>query len=199
MREQGRSEVLFPLCPSLPLQLSGHLYFPWLPDRAAKRSTCHRKTIRHPAVTSHSLLWTSHVTSTILLSFSVSLVLLLACSLCLLHVSPPPLCTVWGMVYEQRDSVSHPESWTKTRTYREIFAGCVTLTHRSPTSSSPPPWWFLPNVIVLFYPLRHLFYSHESAVGKGLQFTDMKWNLYTFADMSFHAIHTCIKYILSHT
>lgn len=62
---------------------------------------------------------------------------------------PPPLCTVWGMVYEHRDLMSHSRSWTKTRTYGEIFTGCVTLTHRSPVSSFDF-FFFLPNVIVLF-------------------------------------------------
>lgn len=69
---------------------------------------------------------------------SLALSCLLFCyfphSLCLPHALPP-LCTVWGMVYEHRDLMSHSRSWTKTRTNGEIFTGCVTLTHRSPVSS----------------------------------------------------------------
>lgn len=121
----------------------------------------------------HSLLWASHLPSRpyFVLSLTLCLILLLTRSPCVLHGLPP--CTVWGMVYEHRYLVSHPESWTKTRTYREIFAGSVTLTRHSPTSSSLQPWWFLPNVIVLFSALPHLFYSLELVVGTGLQFTDI--------------------------
>lgn len=164
---------------------------PWRPQAQPQCSACHGETIKPLAVTHHSLLWTSHVTSTILLSLFVS------CSVThFLALSPPcapsPQCTVWALVYKQRDSVSHPESWTKTRTCREKLAGCVTLTHRSPTSSSPQ----MPNV--LFRPCSSLFYSLEWAVGTGLHFTDIRRNLYTLADMSFRTIHICKIQFISH-
>lgn len=103
MRQQGRSEVLFPLCPSLPLQLSGHLYFPWLPDPIAKRSTCHRKTIRHPAVTSHSLLWTSHVTSPLFFSLSPCLLFCYSLARSVSSMCPLPPCVQSGVWFTSKE------------------------------------------------------------------------------------------------
>lgn len=142
----------------------------------------HRETIRHSAATSHSLLWTRHVTSLHYTSLfrSLSLCLLFCYSLaCSFSPMPPPLlplCTVWGMVYEHRDLVSHPESWTKTRTYGEIFAGCVTLTHRSPMSSSLQPWWFFCQMLSCFPPRSTCFIhlsrwqerGHSSQIWNGI-------------------------------
>lgn len=171
MRQRGGA--FFPLRTSLPLQLSGHLYFPWhprLPPSPNVRPLT-KRLIRHPAVTCHSLLWTSHVTSPLFLSLSLCLSfcysLARSVSSLTLTLTPPPnsplMCTVWGMVHEQRHSVSHPESWTKTRTYREVFTGCVTLTRRSPTSSSPPPWQFFAKCYrVVFTPPRSTCFIHTN-------------------------------------
>lgn len=74
-----------------------------------------------------------------------------------------------------RHVVSHPES--RTKTCEEMFAGCVSLTHCSLTSSFLQPRWFLPNVIklfsrppkpVLFTPVRGRSGGYSSQIWHGM-------------------------------
>lgn len=121
MRQQGRSQVpsvlLYPFSSPPIFSLSDFC----TPTLVSTCTPCHQETIGHSAA-KHCLRWTCPLT--ILPSFALSVS----------SMPPPPpsaLCTVWGMVYEYREVVSHPESWTKTRTHGEMFAGCIdsSLTH----------------------------------------------------------------------
>jgi len=161
--------------PPLPLQLTGHLYSPAPLRPHVESPPVHPVIERAPdALQPQAPLSSEGVASPFhydtALFRSVCLMLLLACSLCLpLPPHHPVQSGVW---------VTSTEIWClplKAEQRRgEILAGCVTLTHRSLTSSSlqsmmgfcqmlsrcrlpPPP--SPPSLLYLFYSLELVDYS----------------------------------------
>lgn len=107
---------------------------------------CQQET--HHTPSSHQLLSSQPtIRLTSALHFLLAVFFCYSIALPVFFTPPSPPCTVWRKVYGH-DVVSHPES--RTKTCEEMFAGCVSLTHCSLTSSFLQPRWFLPNVIKLF-------------------------------------------------
>lgn len=100
---------------------------------------CQQET--HQTPSSHQLLSSQPtIRLTSALHFLLSVFFCYSIALPVFFTPPSPPCTVWRKVYVQ----------SRTKTCEEMFAGCVSLTHCSLTSSFLQPRWFLPNVIKLF-------------------------------------------------
>lgn len=171
MRQQERSQVKSPLSSFTP---SAHPIFSLsdfcTPTLVSTCTPCHQETIGHSAA-KHSLRWTCPLT--ILPSFALSVS----------SMPSPPFCSVYSLGYGLRAQRSGVSPWKLNKdkdTWRNVCRLChidSSLTHVLISATikgfcqmlkcCPPP-----------SPL-HLFYSLESVVGTGLQFTDKKGNLYT--------------------
>lgn len=108
---------------------------------------CQQET--HQTPSSHQLLSSQPtIRLTSALHFLLSVFFCYSIALPVFFTPPSPPCTVWRKVYVH--DMWCPTQKAEQRLVKKCFAGCVSLTHCSLTSSFLQPRWFLPNVIKLF-------------------------------------------------
>lgn len=179
MRQQGRSSLVSPLSSFTPSSSPPIFTLPDLPIPTPS-PTVHPVTERlldtlPPQTTLSYELVISRPHHTSLFALSVS------CSVTrLLDLSPPcpPPCIQSGVWFTSTEIWCLTLKAEQRQGHMEKFFQAVShwlIAHPRPHLQ---PWWFFCQMLsCCFPPLPHLFYSLESVVETGLQFTDMKWNL----------------------
>lgn len=194
---RGEVKSSFPSVLLYSLQLTADLYSPYLlrPPHPEPRHQLLTPVIERLSGTLQpqatlSLLRTSHLTSPphFPLLLSLSLVLLLARSPCLLHAPPLPVYSLGYGLWAQRFGVS---PW-KLNKDKDIWRNICRLCHIDSSLTHVLIFnrdGFCQMLSCCFPPCLHLFYSLESAVETGVTVHRYKIeSINIFADISSHTI-----------